>query len=134
MLSVAPLSLARSDVAASAGVDGTVRVLSLDGGDGGGARLRGHLGPVVGVAADTGFSSIAGVRESIDVAGGRRAGAPRRTSRNPNACDVTGAPSKSNETKRHNHMPLIFVRASHCDIASPCQNACTISSVVVAHD
>ena len=54
VLSVAPLSLARSDVAASAGVDGTVRVLSLDGGDGGGARLRGHLGPVVGVAADVG--------------------------------------------------------------------------------
>ena len=70
VLSVAPLSLARSDVAASAGVDGTVRVLSLDGGDGGGARLRGHLGPVVGVAADAGFSSVAGLRESIDAAGG----------------------------------------------------------------
>ena len=90
VLSVAPLSLARSDVAASAGVDGTVRVLSLDGGDGGGARLRGHLGPVVGVAADAGFSSVAGLRESIDVAGGKRAGADARGARHRKGFSITG--------------------------------------------
>ena len=90
VLSVAPLSLARSDVAASAGVDGTVRVLSLDGGDGGGARLRGHLGPVVGVAADTGFSSVAGLRESIDAAGGKRAGADARGARHRKGFSITG--------------------------------------------
>ena len=51
-----PLSFDRlTDVAASAGADGVVRVLSLDGGSGGGVALVGHLAPVTGLARLGGF-------------------------------------------------------------------------------
>ena len=93
VLSVAPLSLARSDVAASAGVDGTVRVLSLDGGDGGGARLRGHLGPVVGVAADAGFSSGSRASERVSTPRGGNARARTRAGRDT----VRVSPSRASE-------------------------------------
>ena len=46
---VTPLRHDRADVAASAGVDGVVRVLSLDGGSGGGVALVGHPAPVTGL-------------------------------------------------------------------------------------
>ena len=52
---VTPLRFDRADVAASAGVDGVVRVLSLDGGSGGGVALVGHLAPVTGLARLGGF-------------------------------------------------------------------------------
>ena len=42
-------------VAASAGADGVVRVLSLDGGKGGGVALVGHLAPVTGLVRLGGF-------------------------------------------------------------------------------
>ena len=91
VLSVAPLSLARSDVAASAGVDGTVRVLSLDGGDGGGARLRGHLGPVVGVAADVGGGDTRERwRPGEGTPRGKRAGADARGARHRKGFSITG--------------------------------------------
>ena len=52
---VTPLRFDRADVAASAGVDGVVRVLSLDGGKGGGVALVGHLAPVTGLVRLGGF-------------------------------------------------------------------------------
>ena len=85
VVSVAPLSLGRSDVAASAGVDGTVRALSLDGGDGGGARLRGHLGPVVGVAA---AAAAAGAGSGLGGGGG--AGADAGGGRHRKGFSITG--------------------------------------------
>jgi len=55
---VTPLRHDRADVAASAGVDGVVRVLSLDGGSGGGVALVGHLAPVTGLVRVGGFSGM----------------------------------------------------------------------------
>ena len=52
---IRPTNVVFLTVAASAGADGVVRVLSLDGGKGGGVALVGHLAPVTGLVRLGGF-------------------------------------------------------------------------------
>jgi len=84
---VTPLRHDRADVAASAGVDGVVRVLSLDGGSGGGVALVGHLAPVTGLVRVGGFGEFVGEFETGSNGSDSKAGHGRRLS---SIADLTG--------------------------------------------